>query len=206
MSHHLSRLFKEIVLWSSGFLFFSITCIILFCIGVNYYNGSIFCASTATPWGVITAMFIHLNLPHLVGNLINLFIILGWVLFVFKQFDLPLLSGRALLAISLGSSCLAISAWLIFSFIVGYNGRLAGASGVVCGLLGFLGAQLFFLIISGRYPQKIFGFILWMILFIPYSASFLNNGNVFGHAFSLLSGLILGILLLKKRVKACSTT
>ncbi|HDR9106003.1 rhomboid family intramembrane serine protease [Paraburkholderia sp. A2RO-4L] len=82
--------------------------------------------------GLLTAPWVHANLPHLLGNTWPL-IVMGWLVILPRQEDFWIaLAGSAL--------CSGAVAWLIGG---SYTVHI-GASGVVFGFFGFLVARAFY--------------------------------------------------------------
>jgi len=124
-------------------------------------------------WQLFTSMFIHINLIHLLGNMI--------FLAIFGLGTEALYSGRQYYAIYFSSGLLGS----ILSIFTGLEAVSAGASGSIFGLFGAV------MIYSGSVNRQS------MLVTLTYSIYFLllnigANVNIYAHAGGLLAGLALG--------------
>jgi membrane associated rhomboid family serine protease len=96
---------------------------------------SILAASRATPWGVVTSIFVHLSLTHLASNMIGLFVYT--LLFAFCNSSLTPENKRKIepffLICVFGSAIAANICWVCLT-----PARSLGASGIVYAVQGVL--------------------------------------------------------------------
>jgi len=122
------------------------------------------------PWQIITSMFLHLHILHLMFNMFFLYLLgtqLERLVGSSKLIQIYLLSG-------LGGN--------IFSFLLSPNVIVAGASGAIFGIFGYL--TMFYGTLGGNIRN-----MLMYALFI-FLINSLFPADIFGH----LGGLIVGLL------------
>ncbi len=124
-------------------------------------------------WQLFTAMFIHVNITHLIGNMIFLLI------FGLKAEEL--FSNTQYLMIYFGSGLFGN----VLTLLLPPRTLSAGASGAIFGVLG---ACIIFMF------QSIIAVIFYSLLFFMMSAS--PRVNLYAHFGGLVAGLALGYLFL----------
>jgi rhomboid protease GluP len=130
-------------------------------------------------WQLFTSMFVHVNLPHLILNML-FFLILGLR-------SEELFKGGEFLFIYLVSGFAGNLLTLLLPDVVS-----AGASGAIFGVFGA----------SVIYTRKAFGMpiftaLVYSFLFLIFSVS--EGVNLFAHLGGLVAGLVLGYFLAKSR-------
>ncbi len=124
-------------------------------------------------WQMFTSMFVHVNLMHLLGNML--------FLMIFGMGAEVLYGRRQYLAIYVASGLLGS----LLSLLTGLNSVSAGASGAIFGLFGAV------TIYSERLSiQSILIAMVYSLYFLMLNIGV--NVNVYAHAGGLLGGLILG--------------
>jgi len=134
-------------------------------------------------WQLVTSMFVHLNLLHLLGNM----------------FFLLIFGLRAEEMFSLGE-------YFAVYFLSGLAGNLltllmhpdtisAGASGAIFGLFGAVVMYL-----RRSFGQSVFGALIYSF-FLMFMTSSDPRVNVLAHFGGLAAGLVIGYLLAKSRMK-----
>ena len=134
-------------------------------------------------WRLITSMFLHANMDHLVGNMLMLYMagelvekyIGKWkftILYFFSG-----ISGSVLYA--------------VYEFVTGSFADSIGASGAVFGVIG----ALLVIVIrhKGRYADITTGRMVFMIVYMMYMGFRASNVNNAAHIGGLLSGMILTV-------------
>jgi len=128
-------------------------------------------------WGILTAPFLHANLPHLIANTGALFVLL----IVSLSYNRRLTFSALWIIILLGGGLV----WLAGST----NSIHIGASGVIFGLIGFL---MFIGIFRGEWGAL----VLSIVIFFLYGGALLSLLAVVpgvswtGHLFGFLSGVL----------------
>ncbi|MEM2916807.1 MAG: rhomboid family intramembrane serine protease [Candidatus Bathyarchaeia archaeon] len=132
-------------------------------------------------WQLFTAMFVHLDIVHVVSNLIFL------VIFGLRAEELFKNEEYYLIYFSSGL------AGNIFTLLMGPWVISAGASGAIFGLFG---ANIIFLrrVVGGH----VGGALLFAFFFLLISVS--KSTNIFAHFGGLICGLILGYVLASSRI------
>lgn len=146
---------------------------------VNYgqYNLAVFHGEV---WQLFTAMFIHANIEHIVGNMLFLLIfgLRAEKMFDLKEyFSIYFLSGLA------GG---------FLTLLMGPNMVSVGASGAIFGVIGA----------STVYPRRAIGQSIITALLYSFFLLIINisqNVNVFAHLGGLLAGLFIGYVLATTR-------
>jgi rhomboid protease GluP len=146
---------------------------------LNYgqYNYAVF---NGAVWQLFTAMFIHANIEHIVGNMLFLFIfgLRAEKMFDLKEyFSIYILSGLA------GG---------ILTLLMGPNTVSVGASGAIFGIIGA----------STIYPRRAIGQSILTALLYSFFLLIINisqDVNVFAHLGGLLAGLLIGYVLAMTR-------
>ena len=142
-------------------------------------------------WRLFTSMFIHFGSSHLVSNMVTLFLfgnaverLLGW----WKMLIIYLASGLAgnvlWLALEMRSESYTVS---------------AGASGAIFGLVGVYVAMA--LIPEMRRFVSVRNVIIMLILNFAYGTTG-TNVNLIAHAGGLITGTVLGYVLLQWKITA----
>ncbi len=141
-------------------------------------------------WRLITSMFLHADVSHLIGNMLLLYLsgeIIEKYTGKWKYLMLYFFSGIT------GSLLYAL-----YEFITDYYIETIGASGAVFGIVG----ALLVLVVSykGRYGDITAGRILFMIVYMIYTGLHTVNVNNAAHIGGLLGGILLmGIYMLHER-------
>ena len=188
-------------------IIFSI-CVFVFTISQVYPSLYTFLiASRSTPWGVITSLSIHMDVNHLVTNLLGLFLFI--LVFCFTNFYLlhNEISGRVRFFIVLIMVATILSN--IFWIIIANLGSI-GASGLVYasegGVTGFSLLNTWDLYHVVRHPKhgeargmlivNLFVFLsvcAWMIFFTNSFLSYGRDVNILIHGSSFVLAFILAI-------------
>ena len=200
------RLIRDFLRWSLWIYLFCGVCYLLFLLGdpVRW----LLRGSFATPWGVFTSAFVHLNFVHLSGNIQMLLGLSGvlyfWNLFLPRRLQL---CGGELMLVGLVSSALAVSSWLLACGLSGYTGAYVVGSSGVCG--GIFGA----LIVTFRYVMQLHRNLNVLPLLV--SGAFLLfgfflcffHGNFIVHFTAIGEGITFSTILIKvkneKSQKTC---
>ena len=122
-------------------VFLTAISILLFVLdGIGYGTNPLLASSTSTPWGVVTAIFIHANSTHIGFNLLFLWI---WTIFLVIEHDLLKHSflTKAQIGKRLGFMVVfvfgsAIASNIIWSILLKPGSTTMGSSGVVYALSG----------------------------------------------------------------------
>lgn len=131
-------------------------------------------------WQLFTAMFVHVNLSHLILNMFFLLIFGLRSENLFKGIEFPLIY----LVSGLSGNMLTL---LLPLYTVS-----AGASGAIFGIFG---ANVIYMRITSGMP--IFTALTYSLLFLILSAS--EGVNLFAHLGGLIAGLLIGYLLAANR-------
>jgi len=186
-------------------LFLSV-CMIVYVAGLFYpWLGVVLAASSSTPWGVVTSLFIHGDVVRLASNLVGL---LSFVLvFIFTNFFLP--AGERVWRVTfftlaiLSATILSNLIWIFVGSLgsIGASGLIYASEGAVTGfcLLNFwrvyseprgtCNARSVLFV-------NLLVFILICVWMVFYSNSFISYGrdvNVLVHGSSFMLALILAI-------------
>jgi len=111
---------KEFVRWISFYLAFAAGCVVVFIVGDSAFL--LLKASVETPWGVVTAAFVHVSAQHLCVNLLFIFAIL-FVLFWFNR-ALPVgwrLDRSEIFIIGFLGSFFAFAGWLVVIWLYNFT-------------------------------------------------------------------------------------
>lgn len=136
-------------------------------------------------WRLVMGMFLHASWEHLAFNCFSLYI--------FGRLVEHFYGPKKFILISLGTGILAT----LGSFLFGYN-TTVGASGVIYGYFAF---HLYLFLMNKEGYKKYFGTDIFVLLGINIVYSFIRpNIDIAGHIFGLLGGLVIYLLLDKKRV------
>lgn len=132
-------------------------------------------------WRLITSMFLHADLDHLLGNMLMLYLAGELVEKYIGKWKFALLyffSGTA------GSLLYAV-----YEFFTGRYADSIGASGAVFGVVG----ALLVIVIrhKGRYGDITIGRMAFMIFYMGYMGLRASNVNNAAHIGGLLSGILL---------------
>jgi membrane associated rhomboid family serine protease/Flp pilus assembly protein TadD len=136
-------------------------------------------------WRVLTSLFVHLNIFHLLGNMLFL-----WRLG--KPLDRLLNRTQALVIylLSGAASSLASLAWHPTWIAAGASGAVHGQAGVLIALLAFAKLNL---------PRRqTFGILLWIVLLMPFGllfGHFSKTTDYAAHAGGLVTGFAIGVFL-----------
>ncbi|WP_414046283.1 rhomboid family intramembrane serine protease [Macrococcus equi] len=129
---------------------------------------------------VITSMFLHFDIQHLLFNMMSLFIIGKIVEYLFKRWQyLLIFFGGGIIGnlVSLAFDTTSIS---------------VGSSGAICALLG---AILVYISFSGKYNKKfIIQVIIGSLIYLAISSLFANVNNL-AHFGGLFGGFCIALLL-----------
>jgi len=142
-------------------------------------------------WRLVTSMLMHVNMIHLVSNLMGLFIILQFWCVV-----IPIYQGWTGLLVFFGTGIVSSLCCALFSDAV-----TVGASGAIMGMLGF---PFGFMIDSKKLWTSTNKTILKVlaILIVPtILLSFTRSISLTGHVSGLLCGFIAGVIYCKLHVK-----
>lgn len=136
-------------------------------------------------WRVITSMFMHSNIMHLLGNVIVLGVVVSFSVNLFKV-------HKTAIIFILSGICAGVTAALLF------NGTYVGASGAIMGLSGALFAVYI------RYRKYISGSIgsvglLWLVLTTGFTLLIGIGSGVSNtaHITGLCTGAVLALFLFK---------
>ncbi|CAB3290158.1 Rhomboid family protein [Methanocaldococcus lauensis] len=147
------------------------------------------------PWQIITSIFMHANITHL---LINMF-----VLFLFGTYLEKIIGSKKYLLIFLLSGIVGNLAYVIYAYITGDFIPSVGASGAIFGILGTLAViapnlrvVVFPLPIPVSIRIAVVLFALIDLILLPYS---MKTGIAhITHLTGLITGIIFGLYLHKK--------
>jgi rhomboid protease GluP len=131
-------------------------------------------------WQLLTSMFVHVNLPHLIMNMFFLFI-LGYRSEEFFQVT-------EYLSIYLASGL----AGNLLTLLLPIETVSAGASGAIFGIFG---ASVIYM--RKALGQSIFASLIYSFMFLLLSVS--EGVNLFAHLGGLVTGLAIGYFLAKNR-------
>jgi len=131
-------------------------------------------------WQLFSSMFVHINLVHLLGNMLFLFIygVRGEELFSKKEFLLVYFSSGL--------------AGNLLSLLGGPNMVSAGASGALFGLFGAC-------VTYAHSPLKESIFIVLIYSFYMFILTMGANVNLFAHFGGLVAGLLFGYVISRMR-------
>jgi membrane associated rhomboid family serine protease len=195
LPHSLKRLdcwIKEFLVFSRFYLLFAAACLLVFWFSdpLNLWLR----ASVDTPWGMLTAAFVHENLSHLMNNLSLLFLVL-FVLFSLNGVLPPKLrvSGGEAFVYGLEGSFFAMAGVVFLFWLYHFdNEYVLGASAVVGSLLG----ATFFLSLLSVYELPLTRRVRAVLLaaLLPFTAYFswlfvFGGGNLLVHFYSIALGL-----------------
>ncbi len=176
---------------------------------MNIFNSelvNLLAASRATPWGVVTSIFVHIELGHLILNLVGLASFL--LIFAFTNLHLPYAAkvqrtNFFLFAIV----CATILANLLWILVT--NLRSIGASGLIYasegGVAGFCLLNLWQMYDEIRHKDNVekWGFFLnfiillalaaWMILSLTSFLGYEPNANVLIHGLAFVFALVISL-------------
>jgi len=131
-------------------------------------------------WQLLTSMFVHVNLLHLILNM-------GF-LFIFGLRAEELFKGREFLFIYFASGLIGnVLTLLLPLFTVS-----AGASGAIFGVFG---AEVIYMRKASGMP--VFTALIYSLLFLMLSAS--EGVNLFAHLGGLVAGLVIGYFFARNR-------
>ncbi|XRP96509.1 rhomboid family intramembrane serine protease [Methanocaldococcus sp. 16A] len=172
-------------------------CIVVFIISVfmpqlYYYFALWPNLFTNMPWQIITSMFMHADITHL---LVNMF-----VLFIFGTYLENMVGSKKYLLIFLLSGIVGNLAYIIYAYLTGDYNPSVGASGAIFGIMGALAilsphlkVVVFPLPIPVSIRVAVAIFALIDLILLPYS---LKTGIAhITHLAGLITGLIFGKLL-----------
>ncbi|XRO76074.1 rhomboid family intramembrane serine protease [Methanocaldococcus sp. 28A] len=178
-------------------------CIIMFIVSVfmpqlYYYFALWPNLFTYMPWQIITSIFMHANITHL---LVNMF-----VLFIFGTYLENRVGSKKYLLIFLLSGIIGNLAYIIYAYLTGDYNPSVGASGAIFGIMGALAilsphlrVVVFPLPIPVSIRVAVAIFALIDLILLPYS---IKTGIAhITHLAGLITGLISGKLLYDREVK-----
>jgi rhomboid protease GluP len=139
-------------------------------------------------WRWLTAIFVHANIAHIVGNMLFLFI---FGLRAENQFDVK---EYLLIYFLSGLAGGVLTFWLplLFPFLMDFNAVSVGASGAIFGMIGAVAV----------YARRAIGQSILSALMYVFFLFFINlapNVNYFAHLGGLAVGLLIGYLLAMTR-------
>lgn len=137
-------------------------------------------------WRLFTAVTLHADVSHLAANLSTGFLMLGLVMGAYGY-------GVGLLL----SYVAGVAGFLAGLLFLPETHRSLGASGMVLGALGLLGAQWVGLLRLGITPRQIAmrGLLSCVLLLVLLGLSPQENTDVLAHVAGFLSGVLLGAVL-----------
>lgn len=140
---------------------------------------------------LITANFIHFGILHIVVNCYSLYNV--------GPFMERILGFRDYLIVVLSSMISTTFIPYILFFIngFGYNSVSGGISGVICGLLGSLGAMA--LLLKGQFKDVFKSVLPSIVLMIFMSVGF-DDISLSGHLCGMIGGFISTFILIKMRM------
>jgi rhomboid protease GluP len=140
-------------------------------------------------WQLGTSMFLHVDVLHLVFNLMSLWSVATYLEEVLGK------SKTLALYLGLGLASGAVS-YLWHAYTPPFASSSAGASGAICGLIGVaVGFSLRKRNVARHLTTHYVGWVVW-ILIIGLSGWRIDNA---GHVGGLVPGLLVGLLVRRKR-------
>lgn len=146
----------------------------------TYGQSNFYVITQGRYWQLFTAMFVHVNLPHLIINML-FFLIFGLRAEEFFK-------DTEFLFIYFASGFVGNLLTLLLPFYI----VSAGASGAIFGVFG---ANVIY--IRKVFGMPVFNALIYSLLFLMLSAS--EGVNLFAHVGGLVTGLVIGYLLAKSR-------
>ena len=131
-------------------------------------------------WQLFTSMFVHVNLPHLIINML--------FLLIFGLRAEELFKDTEFLFIYLASGFVGNLLTLLLPLLT----VSAGASGAIFGIFG---ASVIY--IRKVFNMPVFNVLIYSLLFLMLSAS--EGVNLFAHLGGLVTGLVIGYFFAKSR-------
>lgn len=132
-------------------------------------------------WQLFTSLFIHVNIVHLTGNMVFLYLFGVAVERIFNKSEY--------LLVYFSSGFLGN----LFSLMLGLNSVSAGASGAIFGLFG---AYVIYTRREGK--QSVIGALIYVLFFLMLGLGM--NVNILAHLGGSIGGLIAGYLISKRRL------
>jgi len=144
----------------------------------------------SAPWTMLTSMFMHGSITHILFNM--------YVLFIFGPIVEQRIGPKRFLAIYLGSGLLAaFASQFIYQAALGASGAIMGMMGVVMVLLPDLKVLFFFVL---PMPMWIAGIVIAAIDLMGAFAPNSTIANV-AHLVGMGTGVVYGFTLRKKKKK-----
>lgn len=132
-------------------------------------------------WRLITSMFLHADLDHLVGNML--------MLYLAGEMVEKYMGNRKFAMLYFFGGVSGSLLYAVYEFVTGRYANTIGASGAVFGVIG----ALFVIVICnrGKYADITVGRIGFMIVYMIYMGLRTTNVNNAAHIGGLLGGMIL---------------
>lgn len=143
-------------------------------------------------WRLVTSMFLHADVDHLVGNML--------MLYLAGELVERYVGKRKFVILYFFSGAAGSLFYALYEYLAGDYADSIGASGAVFGVVGAL-----FIIVAchrGRYGSITMGRMIFMLLYMIYMGFQTSNVNNAAHIGGLFGGILLtGIYVLAERKK-----
>lgn len=149
----------------------------------TYYLGLIPHYFPIRPWTILTSMFVHADIGHLVGNMITLFF--------FGRFFMALVGPNKFLWVYFGGGILGSIMYLLlgdtYSIAFGASGAVYAIAGALVVMMPKLRVYLYFIV-----PMPLW--VVVLVFFVVWSIPGLVSSNVAwqAHLGGLVAGLVAG--------------